>query len=122
MKHGLTMLALVASLGDISAAMADEGCSAPMSDWQPREAVQRLAQKQGWTVRRIKIDDGCYKIDGRDASGRTVEVTVDPATLETRSLEYEDDDQGDSEIRGPEGAPPKNRTAAPGAEPAMKDN
>ena len=121
MKHRLKMLALVASLGGISAAMADEGCSAPMSDWQPREAVQRMAQKQGWTVRRIKIDDGCYKIEAREASGRTVEVTVDPATLETRSVEYEEDDHDDSEIRGSDQAPSKDGTAAPNAEPGTKN-
>jgi hypothetical protein len=122
MNHRLTMLALVASLGGITTAMADEGCSVPMSNWQPREAVQRMAQKQGWTVRRIKIDDGCYKIDGRDASGRAVEVTVDPATLETRSLEYEHDDQGESEIREPNGAHPKDGTAVPRAQPESNEN
>ena len=117
MRHGLTMLVLLASLGGTGAAIADEDCSVPMTDWQPREAVQRMAEKQGWTVRRIKIDDGCYEIDGRDASGRTVEATVDPATLEILSLEYEDDDRGESEIRAPDGAAPKNGVAVPGAEP-----
>lgn len=114
MNHRLTMLALVASLGGITTAMADEGCSVPMSEWQPREAVQRMAQKQGWTVRRIKIDDGCYKIEVREASGRTVEVTVDPATLETKSVQYEEDDHGDSETRGPDEAPSKDGTGASG--------
>ena len=51
-----------------------------------------LAQEQGWTVRRIKIDDGCYEIDGRDAMGRRIEVTVHPATLEVIEVEYEDED------------------------------
>jgi hypothetical protein len=43
-------------------------------------------------VRRIKIDDGCYEIDGQDAEGRRIEVTVHPATLEVIEFEYEDDD------------------------------
>jgi hypothetical protein len=63
-----------------------------MADWQPREAVARLAKENGWTVRRIKIDDGCYEIDGRDADGRRIEVTVHPATLQVIEVEYEDDD------------------------------
>lgn len=43
-------------------------------------------------MRRIKIDDGCYEIDGRDAEGRRIEVTVHPATLQVIEFEYEDDD------------------------------
>ena len=65
---------------------------AALADWQPREAVAQLAQDKGWTVRRIKIDDGCYEIDGRDAMGRRIEVTVHPATLEVIEVEYEDED------------------------------
>ena len=39
---------------------------------------------------RIKIDDGCYEIFGADATGRAIEVMVDPATLEVIEMEYED--------------------------------
>jgi hypothetical protein len=42
-------------------------------------------------VRRIKIDDGCYEIDGSDAAGRRIEVTIHPATLQVIDLEHEDD-------------------------------
>jgi hypothetical protein len=93
MRQGLTMLVLLALLGRTGAAFADQDCGAPMTDWQPRDAVQRMAEKQGWTVRRIKIDDGCYEIDGSDADGRTIEATIDPATLAIVSLDYEDDDR-----------------------------
>ena len=62
-----------------------------MADWQPRDAVQRLAESNGWTVRRIKIDDGCYEIDGSDAEGRRIEVTVHPATLDVLEFEFEDE-------------------------------
>jgi len=43
-------------------------------------------------VRRIKIDDGCYEIDGRDANGRRIEVTVHPGTLQVIKVDYEDED------------------------------
>ncbi|KAF0132370.1 MAG: hypothetical protein FD152_1952, partial [Xanthobacteraceae bacterium] len=46
----------------------------------------------------IKIDDGCYEIDGRDAEGRRIEVTVHPATLQVIELEY-DDEVGDDHPR-----------------------
>ena len=91
MKRILTILALLAML-PAGVALADDDCFVPMVNWQPREAVARLAAEKGWTVRRIKIDDGCYEIDGRDAQGRRIEVTIHPATLEVLALEYEDDD------------------------------
>jgi hypothetical protein len=52
-----------------------------MTDWQPREAVAKLAAEQGWTLRRIRIDDGCYLVLGTDAQGRKFEVKLHPATL-----------------------------------------
>ena len=73
-------------------ALAEDDCFVPMTDWQPRDAVARLAEENGWTVRRIKIDDGCYEIDGRDAQGRRVEVTVHPATLQVIEVDYQEDD------------------------------
>ena len=91
MKKTLTILGFLAVL-PAGAALADDDCFVPMADWQPREAVARLAEENGWTVRRIKIDDGCYEIDGSDAEGRRIEVTVHPATLEVIEIEYEDDD------------------------------
>ena len=91
MKKTLTILTFLAVF-PAGAALADDDCFAPMVDWQPREAVARLADENGWTVRRIKIDDGCYEIDGRDASGRRIEATVHPSTLEIIDLEVEDED------------------------------
>lgn len=97
MGKSLTVLTLLASVAATSVAWADEDCSVPMAQWQPREAVQRMAEAQGWTVRRIKIDDGCYEIDGRDADGRVGEMTVDPETLTILEVEYEDEKARDTD-------------------------
>jgi hypothetical protein len=87
------ILALMAFLAGFPAfpAYADDACFAPMADWQPRAAVVELAKSKGWTVRRIKIDDGCYKIEGRDAEGRPVEALVNPATLDVIGVEQGED-------------------------------
>jgi hypothetical protein len=107
MRKTLTFLALGAALGAAlpsGAALADhDDCFVPMADWQPRDAVARLAEESGWTVRRIKIDDGCYEIDGRDADGRAIEVTLHPATLEVIEFEYEDDEDDDRRVRDRDG-------------------
>jgi hypothetical protein len=100
MRKTLTILAFLAALS-AGAALADDDCFVPMADWQPREAVAEFAISQGWEVRRIKIDDGCYEIDGRDAQGRAIEVKLHPGTLQIIEFEFEDDDD-DREREGQE--------------------
>ncbi|HQU69025.1 MAG TPA: PepSY domain-containing protein [Albidovulum sp.] len=89
MKQPLTMLAFLAVISP-GAAFADDDCFVPMADWQPRGAVARLAEENGWSVRRIKIDDGCYEIKGADREGRRIEVSLHPGTLDVIEIEYED--------------------------------
>ncbi|MBP9182245.1 MAG: PepSY domain-containing protein [Fuscovulum sp.] len=93
MRKTLTILAFLAALS-AGAAFADDDCFVPMADWQPREAVAKFAIAQGWEVRRIKIDDGCYEIEGRDAQGRAIDVKLHPGTLQIVEFEFGDDDHG----------------------------
>lgn len=92
MRKTLTILAFAVS-ASAGGAFAGEDCYVPMKDWQPRQAVAQMAADKGWTVRRIKIDDGCYEIDGRDAQGRAIEVKLHPGTLEIVEFEYENEDE-----------------------------
>jgi hypothetical protein len=87
----LALSALLASLPLGVARASDEHCRVPMADWQPREAVKAFAETKGLTVRRIKIDDGCYEVYASDAQGRLVELRLDPATLEELGTKSEDD-------------------------------
>lgn len=96
MRKTLTIMAMVMAM-PAGTALAEEGCFVPMSDWQPRAAVVKLAAGKGWTVRRIKIDDGCYEIDGRDAAGRNLEATIHPATLEVLKIEQEKPETAEEE-------------------------
>lgn len=73
-------------------AMADDDCEAPTRQWQPREAVMQMAAQQGWQVQRLKIDDGCYEIRGRDAQGRTFKAKLDPQTLRVVKMKLRNDD------------------------------
>lgn len=96
MKKTLTILGFLTALAGGLApgiALADDDCFVPMANWQPRNAVARLAEDSGWSVRRIKIDDGCYEIDGKDAKGRRIEVKLHPATLAVIEIEYEDKEE-----------------------------
>ena len=54
----------------------------PESEWRPMaELVQRLSA-DGWRLRKVEIDDGCYEVEAIDREGRYVEVDFHPKTLE----------------------------------------
>jgi hypothetical protein len=121
-KHTLAAAAFLVFAGS-GAAMADDDCHLPMDQWQPREAVQKMAEARGWTVRRIRADDGCYQISGTDENGRGLKVKVDPGSLEIVKMkregqDEEDDDNGSSRLQAaPAGmvAPPSNGLFGKGA-------
>jgi len=74
---GTMVLTALAATG----AGAEDDCDVPMRNWQPRASVIAMAEARGWTVRRLKIDDGCYEIHAVDETGRRFEAKIDPATL-----------------------------------------
>lgn len=93
MKKTLTMIAFLMAIPG-GAALGDEACYVPLADWQPRAAVERMAAEKGWTIRRIRIDDGCYEIDGQDGQGRRIAVKVHPGTLEVMGIAYRGEREG----------------------------
>ena len=72
------------------AAAASDRCNVPMSEWQPRETLQQKLETQGWTVKRIKVEDGCYEVYAQDREGKRLEAYFDPKTLETVSGKSDD--------------------------------
>ena len=68
-----------------------------MADWKPREAVVKMAADLGWIVRKIKIDDGCYEIRGRESQGRAFKAKLDPQTLRVVKMKLRDDGNRDRE-------------------------
>lgn len=116
MRTLLSLLALLA-VAPAGAALADDDCRAPRAEWQPRDAVVRLAQANGWMPGRIDIDDGCYEFDATDAQGQRFEVTVHPGTLAV--IEVERDDHDGHDRRRPTAAtvpaPPANGLFGTGA-------
>ncbi len=79
----MTLRAVLAvALLAATVAAADDRCAVPLADWQPKAALQSRLEAAGWTIARIRSDDGCYEVRGRDASGRTIKARFDPATLD----------------------------------------
>jgi hypothetical protein len=89
--------ALVVALSLAGRAVADDECWAPMTDWQPRQAVESLAKNQGWTVRRVTVHDGCYRVFGHDQTGKDIRVTLNPVTLEIINDRDRDDRESEDD-------------------------
>ena len=87
LRRGLLSLAL----GLVAVPIwADDDCDAPVERWQSRDAVRQMADRQGWQIQRLKIDDGCYEIRGTDAQGRRFKAKVDPESLKVLKIRQGD--------------------------------
>lgn len=84
----LTVVALGSAIGSPVLAKLD-ACYAPISEWQPRNIVKKFVKDQGWKLRRIKVDDGCYEVYAWNGDGKPIEAKVDPATLDIVEMSFE---------------------------------
>ncbi|MGB8812706.1 MAG: PepSY domain-containing protein [Paracoccaceae bacterium] len=122
LKIGLIAGLLGSSLLAGMALAKDDECNVPMSQWLPREAVAKKAREMGWKVDRVRTDDGCYKVYGRDAKGDRIEAEFNPATLELIEIESKDgdaqehEDEGENEAEGGGGGGMLVNPTAPFAE------
>lgn len=91
MKRITIAASIALTLAGADSAFAGPHCHVPMADWQPREALQAKVSALGWSVQRIKTDDGCYKVYARDQNGQWIKAKFDPATLEQLKVERDRD-------------------------------
>ena len=55
--------------------------SGPQSAWRSQDQLVRTLTRQGWQVRRTKIDGGCYEVYGTTPKGERVEAYFHPVTF-----------------------------------------
>jgi hypothetical protein len=73
---------LLASIGQASATGLATCESGPKEGWQPQTKLEESLKAKGWTVRKVKVDGGCYEVYGLDDKGQRVEAYFHPVTLE----------------------------------------
>ena len=56
--------------------------SGDKSNWKTMQQLENKMKAEGWTVRRIKEDGGCYEAYGTTPEGQRVEAYFHPVTLE----------------------------------------
>lgn len=110
-------IAFVLALTSAGAALAGDDCRRPMAEWQSRDNVTAHVRERGITTERLRIDDGCYEVRGRDDEGNRVELKIDPASLAVLELEVRFRPGADPSRylpagRGPAGKAPQTAPAA----------
>jgi len=73
-------LTSVAVLGQATGMMTCE--SGDRTSWKTPEDLTNKVLNEGWKVRRIKEDGGCYELYGTTPKGERVEAYFHPMTLE----------------------------------------
>ncbi len=61
--------------------------SGPEESWQPKESLQAQLEEKGWTIRRIKVDGGCYEVYALNENEERVEAYFHPVSLEPVATE-----------------------------------
>ena len=54
----------------------------PKEEWKPQAELERKLTDEGWKISRVKIENGCYEVYGRDAKGHKRETFFHPKTFE----------------------------------------
>lgn len=70
-------------------------CSAPLEEWQPAEALAAKLRAEGTSVRSIRVDHGCYRVEGSAAGGASLSAVFDPKSLDP--VVWKDDHDGDDD-------------------------
>lgn len=121
LRHGLLTLLLGLS---VLPTWAGDDCDAPVSRWQSRDALRQWTSAQGWQLKRLKIDDGCYVVLGTDAQGRRFKAKIDPETFKVLKIKRDehhrarDRDRDDAGAASPPPSPQPQSSAVPAASPA----
>lgn len=79
----LAAAAIAAAIAQLAGATGLVTCDSGSPDtWQPQEQLTAMLKKQGWEVRNVKVDGGCYEVYALDDKGERVEAYFHPVTLE----------------------------------------
>ena len=97
MKLTILIVAVMSSMISSGVLLADEDdCVDPVANWKPREVLQQQLEQRGWSIQRIKVDDGCYQVRGVDHLGNKFKAIYAPASLRIRKLEIVFSNGGDA--------------------------
>ncbi len=79
-----THVLLLLLAGTTSVAWADGNyrCDVPRDQMRPQMELQRKLKSEGWKIRMIQTENGCYEVYGFDRNKQRVEAFFDPKTFQ----------------------------------------
>jgi hypothetical protein len=82
--NALAIAVAIAVLAPAAPALASGKltCATRAADRKPQAALIADLTRQGWQVRKAKLDGGCYEVYGTTPEGDRVEAYFDPASFE----------------------------------------
>lgn len=81
MLRSIPAMILLGSTG-LAWAHSDVTCTVPKAEWRPSVELQKKLKRDGWTVRLIKVENGCYEVYGYDEKDARVEAWFNPKTFD----------------------------------------
>jgi hypothetical protein len=85
MKKLLVLAATSITLALASPALASGNaaqCGKATGQWMTKDAAKTKAAEQGYDVRRVKREDGCFEVYAIDKNGSKVELYMNPVSGE----------------------------------------
>lgn len=82
MKRHLLIATLALIATGAAQAHGDVKCSTPKAEWRGQMELQAKLVAEGWKVRKVKVENGCYEVYGFDAKGQKAEAFFDPKSFE----------------------------------------
>ena len=82
MNRFLITLCLTAVAGAAHGQHAEKCEPIPKEEWKPQAELERKLKNEGWTISRVKIENGCYEVYGKNATGKKMETFFHPKTFE----------------------------------------
>ena len=81
MKFAYLLTALAVAL--TSPALAAGTCAtSPKAKWQPKSALEEQLKSEGFKVKQIKVENGCYEVYATAADGKRANMAFNAETLE----------------------------------------
>lgn len=88
-QHSYLLTLSLAALSVLSATAMAHGnysCDVPKAEWRPQMELQRKLKDEGWKVRMVRTENGCYEVYGFDNNKARVEAFFNPKTFERLDL------------------------------------
>jgi hypothetical protein len=77
-----TLVAILAVAAAGPALAAGKCTTAPKAKWQSKSTLESQLQTDGYKVRQIKVEGGCYEVYATDKEGKRANMAYNAETLE----------------------------------------